>query len=281
MTRIYGSPLLIFILTSFLALPVSANAASLAENLIIEGGPCETLDVQAPLSASLLKVTCIEKDGVRFWSTNPKVYRQLSNAIVTLPCDAECEEDRKGIANGEIEAADAKTFFPKWVNDAQNFFSKLVLKRVKEAFGEGEYSFIEAMPLPSKEALSASSLSSFGGYKLQLRNWSENEIIGLSKNRLKESESQASKSLSNSANQTLKLDVDKNSDGKYLVAIFSNAAEKSLALTASKTGSKKISIIVRTDKSGYGSILTSQKLSGYKVSVRNNSKITAQKVVKE
>jgi hypothetical protein len=267
-------------LASILALPVSANADSLPEKLIIEGGPCEALDVQAPLSVSLLKVTCVEKDGVRIWSTNPKIYRQLSNSIVALPCDAECEEDRKGIASGEIEAADAKTFFPKWVVDAQNYFSKLVLKRVKEAFGDGKYSFIEAMPLPSREALSASSLSSFGGYKLQLRTWSENEIIGLTKDRLKGSESQVSETLSNSSNLTLKLDVDKNSDGKYLVAVFTNAAEKSLALTASKSGSKRISIIVRTDKSGYGSILTSQKLSGYKVSVGTKSKVAAQTVVK-
>jgi hypothetical protein len=248
---------------------------------IVEGGECQVLNEAALLPGSSMKVSCVEKDKKLIWTTNPEIYRQLNTVSQTTPCEAECQADRKGIAQGEVEAADAKTYFPKWVTDAQKFFSNLVLKKVKEAFGQGEYSYINPMPVPSQDALNNPSTSTFGAYKLTLKNWSEAELIGLNQSRFQSAVSE--NSLSNKVNSptsSIKLAVDKSSDGKYLIAVFSNISEESITLKASKGSAKQISIVVNTDRYGYGSILTSQKLSGYKLLAGGASKSKASTTVK-
>ena len=264
-----------------IAQPSIASSDSLPTKAIVEGGECQVLNEAALLPGSSMKVSCVEKDKKLIWTTNPEIYRQLNTVSQTTPCEAECQADRKGIAQGEAEAADAKTYFPKWVTDAQKFFSNLVLKKVKEAFGQGEYSYINPMPVPSQDALNNPSTSTFGAYKLTLKNWSEAELIGLNKNRFQNPASQSSLGNKvNSPTSSIKLAVDKNSDGKYLIAIFSNISEEAITLKASKGSSKQISIVVNTDSYGYGSILTSQKLSGYKLLAGGTSKSKASTTVK-
>jgi hypothetical protein len=266
---------------AFIAQPSIASSDSLPTKAIVEGGECQVLNEAALLPGSSMKVSCVEKDKRLIWTTNPEIYRQLNTVSQTTPCEAECQADRKGIAQGEVEAADAKTYFPKWVTDAQKFFSNLVLKKVKEAFGQGEYSYINPMPVPSQDALNNPSTSTFGAYKLTLKNWSEAELIGLNQSRFQSAVSE--NSLSNKVNSptsSIKLAVDKSSEGKYLIAVFSNISEESITLKASKGSAKQISIVVNTDRYGYGSILTSQKLSGYKLLAGGASKSKASTTVK-
>jgi hypothetical protein len=282
MTRYINRPVVTLLFTIALtAHPSVAFSDSTPSKAIIEGGACQVLNEVALLPVNPMKVSCVERENKLVWTTNPEVYKQLNKVTLTFPCDAECQADRQGIAQAEVEATDAKTYFPKWVIDAQSYFSNLVLKKVKDAFGEGKYSYIYPMPVPSQDSLNNPSTSTFGAYKLALKNWSEAELIGLSQGRFQSSTSDSNvNNKINSPTSSIKLAVDKNSDGKFLIAVYSNLTEETITLKASKNSSKQISMLVSTDSYGYGSILTSQKLSGYKLQAGINSKTKASKTVK-
>jgi hypothetical protein len=282
MTRYINRPVVTLLFTIALTThPSVAFSDSTPSKAIIEGGACQVLNEVALLPVNPMKVSCVERENKLVWTTNPEVYKQLNKVILTFPCDAECQADRQGIAQAEVEATDAKTYFPKWVIDAQSYFSNLVLKKVKDAFGEGKYSYIYPMPAPSQDSLNNPSTSTFGVYKFALKNWSEAELIGLSQGRFQSStiDSNVNNKI-NSPTSSIKLAVDKNSDGKFLIAVYSNLTEETITLKASKNSSKQISMLVSTDSYGYGSILTSQKLSGYKLQAGINSKTKASKTVK-
>jgi hypothetical protein len=277
-TRLIVTSLLVI---SSVTQPSIAFSDNLPAKTIIEGGECSVLNEQAPLANSWIKVTCVEKDKKLIWTSNPEVYKQLSNIAPITLCNSECQIDRQGIAQGEVEAADAKTYFPKWVTDAQSYFSNLVLKKIKSAFGEGTYTYISPMPTPSADSLVNPSIAIFGSYKMVLRDWSEAELIGLNQSRFQSSASQDTvNDKKNLPNSSIQLVVDKNSNGKFLIAVYSNVIEKPVSLKASKNSSKQISILVQTDSYGYGSILTSQKLSGYKLSAIVNAKVKTSTTVK-
>jgi hypothetical protein len=282
MTRYINRPLVTLLFTIALTThPSVAFSDSAPSKAIIEGGVCQVLNEVALLPVNPMKVSCVERENKLVWTTNPEVYKQLNKVTLTFPCGAECQADRQGIAQAEVEATDAKTYFPKWVIDAQSYFSNLVLKKVKDAFGEGKYSYIYPMPLPSQDTLNNPSISTFGAYKFALRNWSEAELVGLSQGRFQSSTDDShTNNKINSPTSSIKLAVDKNSDGKFLIAVYSNLTEETITLKASKNSSKQISILVSTDSYGYGSILTSQKLSGYKLLAGINSKTKASKTVK-
>ena len=282
MTRYITRPAVFFLFAFAMAThPSIAFSDTPPIKIVMEGGECQVLNEVAPLSAKSMKVSCVERENKLIWTTNPEIYKQLNKVSPTVPCEAECLADRQGIAQGEIEATDAKTYFPKWVVDAQNFFSNLVLKKAKEAFGEGKYSYIYPMPIPSQESLNNPSTSTFSAYKLTLKNWSEAELIGLNQSRFQGSASQPTLSSKvNSSTSSIRLAVDKNSDGKFLITVYSNIAEEAVTLKASRNSSKQISIVVHTDSYGYGSILTSQKLSGYKLAAGVNSKTKVSTTVK-
>ena len=263
------------------SLAIGANAANPSVPAIIEGGDCKTLDAVAPITGTNLKVTCVEKDGRFFWSTNPAFYKKFAQVSPKFPCDAECEADRQGIAAAELEALDAQKNFPKWVTDGQTYFSNLVLSKVKQAFGKGDYDYHFPMPQPTASMLANPSVNVFGAYKFTLMKWAENEIANLNKSNFEsEKEKDSSKVSSTSSNSKVKLEVTKNSEGEYIVEIFSGAKDKSLLLYGTKKSSKNVFFNLVTDESGYASILTDQKLSGYKLVLGTGSKVTASIIVK-
>lgn len=257
---------------------VSAIAANPPVPAILEGGECKTLEEVAPISGTNIKVTCVEKNGKNFWSTNPTFYKKVAEVSPKFPCDADCEADRQGIAAAELEALEAQKYFPKWVLDGQTYFSNQVQAKVKLVFGKGEYFYHFPMPQPTPNMLANPSVNVFGSYKLLLMKWAEVELASLSKANF---ESEGDKE-SNKASGTskVKLEVTKNSEGKYLVEVFSNTGDKSLLLNGTKKSSKNIFLNLMTDESGYASILTDQKLSGYKLVLGSGSKVTASTTVK-
>jgi hypothetical protein len=275
------------------SLAIGANAANPSVPAIIEGGDCMAAEAVAPITGTKIKVTCVEKDGRFFWSTNPAFYKKFQKALPMSPCDAECEADRQGNAAAELEALDPQKYFPKWVADAQTYFSNLVLSKVKQAYGKGDYQYHFPMPQPSASTQADTSTNNFGAYKFTMMKWAENEIANLSKSNFEWTENKiASQGKSNiesekekdsnkvSINSKVKLEVTKNSEGKYLVEIFSGGGDKSLLLNGTKKSSKNIYFNLVTDESGYASILTDQKLSGYKLVLGNGSKVTASITVK-
>lgn len=273
--RNFGFYALVVSTASFL-LPVGAIAANPPATAILEGGECKTLDEVAPISGTFIKVTCVEKDGNLFWSTNPSFYKKIIEATPKFPCDAECEADRQGNAASDAEALDPNKYFPKWVRDGQNAYTNLVLAKVKLAYGSGEYTFNFPMPQPTDSMLASTSVNTFGTYKLSLKVWSDNEIASLSPGNFEKSSAQDSnKKASGSEGNKVKLEVTKDSDGKFLVAVYSGAGGKSLVINGSKKSNKDVILKLNTDQLGHGSLLTGQKLSGYKLILGKNSKTAA------
>jgi hypothetical protein len=262
--------ILILVLSLTLLPSLPAHSEPSISGVIVEGSACDILDQVAPLSSTRMKVTCVEKDGKYFWSTNPQAYKKIAEQASSAPCDAECRSDRAGIAAAELEALEPSKNFPKWVLDAQSYFSKIVFDKARQAFGSGRYEFVNPMPLPAAGAETNPSVNSFGSYKWTLRIWSENEVISLNR-----SQHTSADSVESDKKTPEKLEVTKTSEGKYLVAIYSTIIDKPVTVTASKPTSKGIVIILNTDESGYASLLTSQKLAGYKILVSGNKKIKA------
>ncbi len=253
---------------------------------IIEGGQCDTTNAIGPIKGTTTKVTCVEKDGKLIWSSNPEVYKPNVEAT----CNAECLADRAGIAQGEVEASDSKTYFPKWVLDAEKYFSNLVLSRAQAAFGTGKYNFETPMPTLSKTDLENPSLSNFSGYKISLRNWSDSELVNLKIENyetvpVKSTESKIDQTKEvekiSSVKPTVKLEVLSNSTSKFLVMVYSNVSKKELVVTASKKNKGARTLYIQTDESGFGSLLSSQKLTGYTFSLALDGKVKARATIKK
>ncbi len=56
---------------AFIAQPSIASSDSLPTKAIVEGGECQVLNEAALLPGSSMKVSCVEKDKRRIWTTNP------------------------------------------------------------------------------------------------------------------------------------------------------------------------------------------------------------------
>lgn len=285
--KVYKTSMIVSTLMIFLSFQLSSNLSIANANFeIVEGGQCGAVNAIGPIKGTTTKVTCVEKDGKLVWSSNPDIYKPKVDAT----CDAECLADRAGIAQGEIEASDAKTFFPKWVLDAQKYFSNLVLSRAQSAFGTGKYNFETPMPTLSKADLENPSQSNFSGYKISLKNWSDLELVNLKREnhetgQIKLAEPKIEQTIE--AEQTLsgkpsvKMEVLNNLNKKFLVMVYSNVPEKQLVVVASKKGTETKTIYIQTDEGGFGSLLSSQKLAGHAFSLAVDGKVKARATIKK
>jgi hypothetical protein len=278
---------IIYSVITFLTFQLPSTFQTASANFeIIEGGECGVLNASGPIKGTTTKVVCVDKDGKLIWSSNPEVYKPKIEAT----CDAECLADREGIARAEAEALDPKSNFPKWVTDAQNFFSNLVLSRALTAFGPGKYNYETPMPMLLKSDLENPSQSNFSNYKLTLRKWSDLELINLKRENhetglIKQPESSTNKvndlGASSSSTPIAKMEVLSNSDSKFLVMVYSNVAEKQLVVKASKKGKDPKTLYIQTDEGGFGSLLSSQKLSGHAFALSVDGKVKARATTKK
>ncbi len=276
------STTMIFLSFQLLTNPFVANA----NFEIVEGGQCGATKAIGSIKGAKTKVTCIEKDGKLVWSSSPEIYKPKVDAN----CDAECLADRAGIAQAEVEASDPKTFFPKWVLDAQKYFSNLVLSRAETAFGIGKYYFETAMPTLSKADLENPSQSNFSGYKMRLKNWSDSELVNLKREnhetgqvKLAVPMDDQTKEVEETSNvkPSVKMEVLSNSNKKFLVMVYSNVANKEMVVAASKKGSDTKTVYIQTDDAGFGSLLSSQKLAGHAFSIAVDGKVKARATIKK
>jgi hypothetical protein len=284
--KVFRTPIALSTMMIFLSFQLLSNISVANANFeIVEGGQCGVAKSIGSIKGTTTKVTCIEKDGKLVWSSSPESYKPKVDAN----CDAECFADRAGIAQAEVEASDPKTFFPKWVLDAQKYFSNLVLSRAQTAFGVGKYYFETAMPTLSKTALENSSLSNFSGYKIRLKNWSDSELVNLKREnhetgqiKLAEPKDDQTKEVEETSNAkpSVKMEVLNNSNKKFLVMVYSNVANKQMVVAASKKGSETKTIYIQTDDAGFGSLLSSQKLAGYAFSIAVDGKVKARASIK-
>jgi hypothetical protein len=260
-------------------LPSNLSVAN-AKFEIVEGGQCGATNTIGMIKGTTTKVTCVEKDGKLVWSSSPDIYKPKVEAT----CDAECLADRAGIAQAEAEASDAKTFFPKWVLDAQKYFSNLVMSRAQSAFGPGKYYFETPMPNLSKTDLENPSQSNFSAYKMSLKNWSDSELVNLKREnhesgqiKLTEPKIDQTKEVDQtlSVKPSVKMEVLNNSNKKFLVMVYSNVANKQMVVAASKKGTETKTIYIQTDEAGFGSLLSSQKLAGHAFSIAVDGKVKA------
>ena len=285
--KVYKTSVIVSTLMIFLSFQLPSNLSIANANFeIVEGGQCGAANAIGPIKGTTTKVTCVEKDGKLVWSSSPEIYKPKVEAT----CDAECLADRAGIAQGEVEASDAKTFFPKWVLDAQKYFSNLVLSRAQSAFGAGKYNFETPMPTLSKADLENPSQSNFSGYKISLKNWSDLELVNLKREnhetgqiKLAEPKIEQTKEAEQtpSGKPSAKMEVLNNSNKKFLVMVYSNVSEKQLVVVASKKGTETKTIYIQTDEGGFGSLLSSQKLAGHAFSLAVDGKVKARATIKK
>ena len=100
----------------------------------------------------------------------------------TVPCNAECEAERKAIAEAEKQASDPKTYFPVWVKDDQTYYTNFVLSTVKDKYGNVAFKFLNQIPAVPSEIQYNPSTAGFGVYKMMLKQWVDTEILNLPKN---------------------------------------------------------------------------------------------------
>ena len=285
--KVYKTSVIVSTLMIFLSFQLPSNLSIANANFeIVEGGQCGAANAIGPIKGSTTKVTCVEKDGKLVWSSSPEIYKPKVEAT----CEAECLADRAGIAQGEAEASDAKTFFPKWVLDAQKAFSNLVLSRAQSAFGAGKYNFETPMPTLTKTDLENPSMSNFSGYKISLKNWSDSELVNLKREnhetgqiKLAEPKIDQTKEVdqTSSVKPSVKMEVLNNSNKKFLVMVYSNVANKQMVVVASKKGTETKTIYIQTDEAGFGSLLSSQKLAGHAFSIAVDGKVKARASIKK
>jgi hypothetical protein len=301
--KVYKTSIIVSTLMIFLSFQLPSNLSIANANFeIVEGGQCGAANAIGPIKGTTTKVTCVEKDGKLVWSSSPDIYKPKVEAT----CDAECLADRAGIAQGEAEASEAKTFFPKWVLDAQKAFSNLVLSRAQSAFGAGKYNFETPMPTLTKTDLENPSMSNFSGYKISLKNWSDSELVNLKREnhetgqiKLAEPKIDQTKEVEQGSSTTSKIDQTKevdqtssvkpsikmevlnNSNKKFLVMVYSNVANKKMVVVASKKGTETKTIYIQTDEAGFGSLLSSQKLAGHAFSIAVDGKVKARASIKK
>ena len=83
------------------------------------------------------------------------------------------------IVGSETAQGDALKNFSTWVQDAQAFYSKLVIQAVNAKLGDGGYRYIKLRPDPSSDYYKYPSIENFGLYKAELSKWADYEISNI------------------------------------------------------------------------------------------------------
>lgn len=74
---------------------------------------------------------------------------------------------------------DALKNFSTWVQDAQAFYSNLVIQAVNAKLGDGGYRYINLRPEPNSDYYKYPSIEKFGLYKTALSKWADYEIANI------------------------------------------------------------------------------------------------------
>ena len=148
-----------------------------------------TIYLKIPGTYTYIAIASFKSDSSK---TTSLEFSYLLNAPAPILCDSACEAERKAIAEAEKQALDPKINFPIWVKDAQVSFTNVVLNTVKDKYGDISFKFLSPIPQVPAEIQNSPSEGGFSVYKMMLKQWSESEILNLSKNPSISSNSNAS-----------------------------------------------------------------------------------------
>lgn len=83
------------------------------------------------------------------------------------------------IVGSDTDQSDALKNFSTWVQDAQAFYSNLVIQAVNAKLGDGGYRYITLRPDPKNDYYKYPSIEKFGLYKAELSKWADYEISNI------------------------------------------------------------------------------------------------------